>query len=140
MEDSGSGHDGDPSACDLIESGDLVARDDQLRLYRRALYGAVVTISTEQLGGRPPGFVAPREWPRTSGTLPDRASSGSSEFWDKDDSFAHEKNALRSAGFLFVLDDRVVIPEEIAPGDLADIGHRHADGQRPQTVRVPEQQ
>lgn len=109
--------------ADRVDSGDLVARDDQLRLYRRALYEA--RRNDLDLNSSEAALLA----------LLRRESSIAQvehfliehhqdlrEFWDKDDSFAHEKNALRSAGLLFVHDDRVVIPEEIAPAMWQTLG------------------
>ena len=109
--------------ADLIESGDLLARDDQLRLYRRALYEArrndldLNSSETALLALlRRESGVAQVEHFLIEHHLDLR------EFWDKDDSFAHEKKALRSAGLLFVLDERIVIPEEIAPAIWQTLG------------------
>ena len=109
--------------ADLIESGDLVARDDQLRLYRRALYEA--RRNDLDLNSSEAALLALLR--RESGVAQVEHfliehHQDLREFWDKDDSFAHEKKALRSAGLLFVLDDRVVIPEEIAPAIWQTLG------------------
>ena len=109
--------------ADLIDSGDLVARDDQLRLYRRALYEA--RRNDLDLNSSEAALLALLR--RESGVAQVEHfliehHQDLREFWDKDDSFAHEKKALRSAGLLFVLDDRVVIPEEIAPAIWQTLG------------------
>src|SRR5262245_49401089 len=109
--------------ADLIDTGDLVARDDQLRLYRRALYEA--RRNDLDLNSSEAALLALLR--RESGIAQVEHfliehHQDLREFWDKDDSFAHEKNALRSAGVLFVHDDRVVIPEEIAPAVWQTVG------------------
>ena len=44
------------------------------------------------------------------------------EVWDREDAFEHEMKALRSAGLVFVTDDQVVIPEEVAPAIRHSLG------------------
>ena len=109
--------------ADLIDSGDLLARDDQLRLYRRALYEA--RRNDLDLNSSEAALLALLR--RESGVAQVEHflmehHQDLREFWDKDDPFTHETNALRSAGLLFVLDDRVVIPEEIAPAIWQTLG------------------
>ncbi len=100
-----------------------MARDDQLRLYRRALYEA--RRNDLDLNSSEAALLALLR--RESGVAQVEHfliehHQDLREFWDKDDSFAHEKKALRSAGLLFVLDDGVVIPEEIAPAIWQTLG------------------
>ena len=127
--------------ADLIDSGDLVARDDQLRLYRRALYEA--RRNDLDLNSSEAALLALLR--RESGIAQVEHfliehHQDLREFWDKDDSFAHEKKALRSAGLLFVLDDRVVIPEEIAPAIWQTLGIDMPTDSARRLFALPEQQ
>src|ERR1044072_2239609 len=90
----------------LIDSGELLARDDQLRLYRRALYEArrndldvnaseaalLALLRREQRIAQVEHFLIEHH-------------EDLREFWNKDDCFTHEQTALRSAGLLFDLGD-----------------------------------
>jgi hypothetical protein len=100
----------------LIEGGDLLARDQGLHLYRRALYEA--RRSDLDLNSSEANLLAVLR--RETGVaqvehflLEHHADLR--EFWDREDGFAHELHALRSAGLLFVRGEAVVIPEEVAP-------------------------
>ena len=109
--------------ADLIDTGDLVARDDQLRLYRRALYEA--RRNDLDLNSSEAAILALLR--RESGIAQVEHfliehHQDLREFWDKDDSFTHEETALRSAGLLFVHEERIVIPEEIAPAIWQTLG------------------
>jgi hypothetical protein len=109
--------------ADLIDTGDLVARDDQLRLYRRALYEA--RRNDLDLNSSEAAILALLR--RESGIAQVEHfliehHQDLREFWDKDDPFAHEEHALRSAGLLFVHEDRVVIADEIAPAIWQTLG------------------
>jgi hypothetical protein len=44
------------------------------------------------------------------------------EFWEKSDAFAHEETALVTAGILFMRDEQVLIPEEVAPAVWQTLG------------------
>lgn len=44
------------------------------------------------------------------------------EFWDKEDAFEHEQNALRSAGLLFVVNEKFVLPEDVTPAIWQTLG------------------
>ena len=100
----------------LVDSKELVARDDQLRLYRRALYearrndldvntseAAVLAVLRRELGiAQVEHFLIEHH-------------QDFREFWDRDDCLAHEENALTSAGLLFAHEGKVLIPEDLAP-------------------------
>lgn len=107
----------------LISSGDLLARDNQLQLYRRTLYEARrndldVNSSEAALLG-----VLRREQniAQVEHFLIEHHED-LREFWDKEDCFTHELNALRSAGLLFEVDEKVLIPEELAPAIWQTLG------------------
>lgn len=107
----------------LIDSGELLARDDQLRLYRRALYEARrndldLNASEAALLGllRREGGIAQVEHFLIEHHKDIR------EFWEKDDCFTHETNALRSAGLIFVRDETVLVPEDMVPAISQTLG------------------
>lgn len=109
--------------ADLIDSGDLLARDGQLHLYRGALYEA--RRNDLDLNSSEAALLALLR--RESGIAQVEHfliehHQDLREFWDKDDCFVHEENALRSAGLVFVRDERVVIPEEVAPAIWQTLG------------------
>lgn len=109
--------------ADLIDSGDLVARDRQLHLYRRALYEArrndldlnsseaalLALLRRESAIAQVEHFLIEHH-------------QDLREFWDKEDAFLHEEKALRSAGLLFVTEEQIVIPEEVAPAIWQTLG------------------
>jgi hypothetical protein len=108
---------------DLIDSKELLARDDQLRLYRRALYEArrndldvnsseaalLALLRREQRIAQVEHFLIEHH-------------EDLREFWNKDDCFAHEETALRSAGLLFDMGDSILIPEDVAPAIWHTLG------------------
>lgn len=107
----------------LISSGNLLARDSQLQLYRRTLYEARrndldVNSSEASLLG-----VLRREQniAQVEHFLIEHHED-LREFWDKEDCFTHELNALCSAGLLFELEEKVLIPEELAPAIWQTLG------------------
>ncbi len=107
----------------LVDSGDLLARDDQLRLYRRALYEARrndLDVNTSEaallaLLRREEGIAQVEHF------LIEHHED-LREFWQKEDCFAHEEKALRSAGLLFYIEEKVLIPEEVAPAVWQTLG------------------
>jgi hypothetical protein len=108
---------------DLIDAKELLARDDQLRLYRRALYEArrndldvngseaalLALLRREQRIAQVEHFLIEHH-------------EDLREFWNKDDCFAHEETALRSAGLLFDVGDSILIPEDVAPAVWHTLG------------------
>ena len=107
----------------LIDSKDLLARDDQLHLYRRALYEArrndldvnsseaalLAVLRREQRIAQVEHFLIEHH-------------QDFREFWHKEDCFTHEETALRSAGLLFESGDSVLIPEDVAPAIWHTLG------------------
>lgn len=109
--------------AELIDIGELLARDGELELYRQALYearrndldlnsseAALLALLRRKLG------VALVEHFLIEHHRDLR------EFWDKPDCFEHEENALRSAGIVFAYDDKVLVPEEVAPAVWQTLG------------------
>jgi hypothetical protein len=109
--------------AELIDTGELLARDDQLHLYRSALYEArrndldVNTSETALLGllRRECGIAQVEHF------LIEHHQE-LREFWDKDDCFEHEENALRSVGLIFVHNARVLIPEDVVSAIWQTLG------------------
>jgi hypothetical protein len=102
--------------ADLIDSGDLLARDRQLHLYRRTLYEA--RRNDLDVNSSEAALLAllrrEKEIAQVEHFLIEHHQDFR-EFWLRDDAFEHEQNALRSAGLLFHFQDKVIIPEEVAP-------------------------
>jgi hypothetical protein len=109
--------------ADLIDSGELLAREEQLRLYRRALFEA--RRNDLDLNSSEAALLALLR--RETGIAQVEHfliehHQDLREFWDKDDSFTHEKNALRSAGLIFVHNEKIVVPKEVAPAIWQTLG------------------
>jgi hypothetical protein len=107
----------------LIDSGDVLARDNQLHLYRRALYEA--RRNDFDLNASEAALLAVLR--RESGIAQVEHfliehHADLREFWNKDDSFDHEQTALLSAGIVFIREGKVLIPEEIAPAVWQTLG------------------
>lgn len=109
--------------ANLIDTGELLARGSEFELYRQALYearqndldlntseAALLALLRRKLG------VAQVEHFLIEHHRDLR------EFWDKADCFDHEENALRCAGIVFVCDEKVLIPEEVAPATWQTLG------------------
>lgn len=109
--------------AELVATGEILARDEQLRLYRRVLYEArrndsdvnssesaiLARLRQESDVAHVEHFLIEHH--------PDLK-----EFWDKEDSFEHEENALRSAGLVFFRDHKVLIPEDLVPAISQSLG------------------
>jgi hypothetical protein len=107
----------------LIDSGELLARDRQIHLYRRALHEA--RRNDLDLNSSEAALLALLR--RESGIAQVEHfliehHEDLREFWDREDAFAHEEKALRSAGILFTVDRHVVIPEDVAPAVWQTLG------------------
>jgi hypothetical protein len=102
--------------ADAVDAGELLARAGGLELYKDALYEArrndldlnsseasLLALLRKRLG------VSQAEHYLVEHHRELR------EFWDKPDAFAHEEIALLSAGVVFFHEDKVLIPEELAP-------------------------
>lgn len=102
--------------CDAIDSGELLGRDEQLRVYRRVLYqarsndfqidsseSAILSVLREELD------VALVEHCLIEHHADLR------EFWRQDGAVDRELTALCSAGLVFVRDGLTLLPEDLAP-------------------------
>ena len=102
--------------CDAIDSAALLTRDDQLRVYRRVLYQArgndmQIDSSESAILG-----VLRQELKVTQVEhclIEHHADLR--EFWRQDGAFEREILTLRSAGLVFVKDQRTLLPEDLAP-------------------------
>jgi hypothetical protein len=109
--------------ADQIDKGELLARDSELELYRQALYearsndldlnsseAALLALLRRKLGiAQVEHFLIEHH-------------RDLREFWDKADCFAHEEIALLSAGIVFACEEKVLIPEEVAPATWQTLG------------------
>jgi len=100
----------------LVARGEILGRDDQLRLYRRVLYearrndlvldaaeSAILGVLRRELGiAQVEHFLIEHH-------------TELQEFWNKDGCFLHEVNALRSGGLLFARGATTVLAEDVAP-------------------------
>lgn len=107
----------------LIDSGDLLARDNQLRLYRSALSearknDADVNSSESAILS---ALRRESEIAQVEHFLVEHHSDFR-QFWDKPDAFEHEENALRSAGMVFMREGKVFIPEDVVPAISQSLG------------------
>jgi hypothetical protein len=109
--------------AELIDSKEILARDDQLNLYRSALYEA--RRSDLDLNASEAALLAllrrKSDITQVEHFLIEHHQD-LREFWGRDDAFTHEWNALRSAGLLFVVEHRVVLPEDTAPAIWQTLG------------------
>lgn len=101
--------------ADAIDRGEVLDRDRNFVLYRRALYearrndldlnsseAAILSVLRREIGmSQVDHFLIEHH-------------SDLREFWQRDGSFDHELNALTSAGLVFVHEGEVVIAEEVA--------------------------
>jgi hypothetical protein len=102
--------------CRVIEDGQLLERDDQLRVYRRVLYQArsndslidesessILSVLRHELGiAQVEHFLIEHH-------------RDLREFWENKDAFTAEVLALRAAGIIHVHDHKTMIPEDLAP-------------------------
>jgi hypothetical protein len=100
--------------CAAIDAGEILARNDQLRLYRKVLYQA-----------RSNDLMIDDSESAILGVLRDELEvaqvehfliehhSDLREFWRRDEAFVREMNALRSAGIIHIRDGKVILPEDL---------------------------
>jgi hypothetical protein len=107
----------------LIDSGDLLARKDQLRLYRKALYEA--RRNDLDLNSSEAALLAvlrrEEEIAQVEHFLIEHHQD-LREFWDKPESFDHEMTALLSSGLVFAHQQSFLIPEDVAPAIWQTLG------------------
>jgi hypothetical protein len=116
--------------CQAIASGEILRRDDQLRVYRRVLYqarsndlqidaseSAILAVLRQELDvSQVEHFLIEHH--------PDLR-----EFWQQDGAFVRELHALGSAGIVFVRQGRTLIAEDLVPAIRNVLGidmSRHA--------------
>lgn len=101
--------------CAALDAREILARDDQLRVYRRVLYqarsndalidsseGAILGVLRQEL-----------EITQVEHFLIEHHAD-LREFWRQDGAFVRELHALRSAGLVFVRDGNTLVPEDLA--------------------------
>jgi hypothetical protein len=102
--------------CEGVRAGDLVSREESLKIYRRVLMEArrndlqldgselaILGVLRRELAIRPvEHFLIEHH-------------DDFQEFWSRDRGFLDETNALRSCGMIFGQDGRIVLPEELEP-------------------------
>lgn len=120
--------------CQAVEAGDLLERDDQLRVYRRVLYQArsndllidaseasILAVLRQELGiAQVEHFLLEHH--------PDLR-----EFWRQNEAFARELHALRSAGIVHVRDGKTLLPEDLVQSIRQVLG---VDMSRPSARRL----
>lgn len=120
--------------CQAVEAGDLLDRDDQLRIYRRVLYQArsndllidvseasILGVLRQELGiAQVEHFLLEHH--------PDLR-----EFWRQNEAFARELHALRSAGIVHVRDGKTLLPEDLVQSIRQVLG---VDMSRPSARRL----
>lgn len=102
--------------CDAVDTRDILAREDQLRVYRRCLYqarsndllidsseAALLSVLRQEM-----------EISQVEHFLLEHHRD-LREFWGQDEAFMRELNGLRSAGLVYVRDGKTFIPEDLAP-------------------------
>jgi hypothetical protein len=109
--------------ADLIDGGEVLDRDRQLHLYRRAFYetrrndldvnaseaALLAVLRREQQIAQVEHFLIEHH-------------KDLREFWDREHCFEHEEHALRSAGILFHSNGQAMIPEDVAPAVWQTLG------------------
>lgn len=98
-----------------VETGAILRRDDQLRIYRKVLYqarsndmqidaseAAILGVLRQELDVALVEHFLIEHHPELR------------EFWDQDGAFPRELHELRSAGLVFVRDGRTILPEDLA--------------------------
>lgn len=100
--------------CNAVDKREILARDDQLRVYRKVLYQARSNdrlIDTSELTLlsvlRQELEIAPVEHFLIEHHVDLR------EFWQQDEAFVRELHMLRSAGLVHVRDGKTLLPEDL---------------------------
>jgi hypothetical protein len=100
--------------CHAIDAKEILARDDQLRVYRKVLYQArandllIDGSETAMLGV----LRQELEIPQVEHFLIEHHAD-LREFWKQDQAFVRELHALRSAGLVYVRDGKTLLPEDL---------------------------
>jgi hypothetical protein len=107
----------------LIEAGNILARDRQLHLYRRALYEARrndLGIDTSEAAllavvRREEGITQVEHF-----LLEHHRDFR--EFWDRPEGYDQEINALKWSGILYQINEELIIPEDLVPAIRQALG------------------
>lgn len=108
---------------ELIDAGDLLSRDNQLDLYRTAVYEA--RRSDLDLNSSEAAMLAVLRRKTRIAQVEHfliEHHKELREFWDKEGAFEHEQNALQSAGLLYLRDGKFILPEDVAPAIWQTLG------------------
>lgn len=109
--------------CTAIDNREILARDDQIRVYRRVLYQA-----------RANDFLIDPSEAALLGVLRQELEVAQvehfliehhadlREFWRQDEAFMRELTSLRSAGLVYVRDGMTLLPEDLVPVIRAVLG------------------
>jgi hypothetical protein len=120
--------------CEAIDAKDILAREDQLRVYRRVLYqarsndmlidpaeAAILAVLRQELDvAQVEHFLIEHH-------------ADLREFWRQEGAFVRELHALRSAGLVYVKDGTTLLPEDLAPSIRQVLG---IDMSRPSARRL----
>jgi hypothetical protein len=108
---------------ELIDAGDLLYRDNQLDLYRTAVYEA--RRSDLDLNTSEAAMLAVLRRKTRIAQVEHfliEHHKELREFWDKESAFEHEHNALQSAGLLYLRAGKLVLPEDVTPAIWQTLG------------------
>lgn len=101
--------------CHAIDTREILARDDQLRVYRKVLYQA--RANDMLIDGSEAAMLGvlrqELEIPQVEHFLIEHHAD-LREFWKQDQAFVRELHALRSAGLVYVRDGKTLLPEDLA--------------------------
>lgn len=102
--------------CQAVEAGEMVGRDDSLRLYRRVFTEARRSeLSLDPSETAILGVLRHELGIRLVEHYLLEHHSDLRQFWDTEHSFLTEMKALRSSGLVFAHDGRLVVAEEVVP-------------------------
>lgn len=109
--------------CSQLDAGEILQRDDTLRIYRRLLFearraDADINVSEASLLAV---YRSEHEISQVAHFLVEHHQD-LREFWKRDGSYEFELGALSLAGVLFEVEGRIVLPEELASGVMAALG------------------
>jgi hypothetical protein len=101
--------------CRAIDTRQILARDDQLRVYRKVLYqGRANDMLIDGSEAAMLGVLRQElEIPQVEHFLIEHHAD-LREFWQQEQAFVRELHALRSAGIVYVRDGKTLLPEDLA--------------------------
>lgn len=109
--------------AELVDAGEVVARDQQLHLYRHAL--AEARRNDLDVNSSEAALLSLLRRETSIAQVEHFLIEHHRElrqFWEGESCFAHEEHALRSAGLLFLSDGHMVIPEDLVPAIAQTLG------------------